>query len=51
MSITNQILWANILAADKMDESAELITAAEIAPSPIVETKGGVRCCSTRGRI
>ena len=45
------MLWANIDAADRMDESAELITAAEMAPRPIVETKGGVRCCSTSGRI
>ena len=29
----------NIEAADRIDESAELITAAEIAPSPIVENR------------
>ena len=45
------MLWANMDAADKIDESAELITAAEMAPRPIVETNGGVRCWSTRGRI
>ena len=34
-----------------MEESAELITAAEMAPSPMVETNGGVKCCNTRGSI
>lgn len=45
------MLWANIDAADNMLESALLITAAEIAPSPIVETNGGVKRANTIGRI
>ena len=45
------MLWANIDAADRIDESAELMTAAEIAPNPIVDTNGCVRCCKTRGKI
>ena len=38
-------------AADKILESALLITAAEIAPNPIVETNGGVNLANTRGKI
>ena len=45
------MLCANMEAAERMLESALLITAAEIAPRPIVETKGGVRRASTIGRI
>lgn len=37
--------------ADNMDESAEDMTAADIAPSPIKETAGGVRYCKAIGRI
>ena len=51
MMISYHILCANIDAADKIEESAELITAAEIAPNPMVETNGGVKCCNTRGSI
>jgi len=32
------MLCANMEAAERIEESAELITAAEIAPSPIVDT-------------
>lgn len=32
-------------------ESAEDMTAAETAPSPKNDTKSGVKCCSTSGRI
>jgi len=41
----------NIEAADRIEESAELITAAEIAPKPIVDTTGGVRVAKTIGKI
>lgn len=44
-------LRANIEAADKTDESAEDITAADTAPNPKNETKSGVRYCRTMGRI
>ena len=37
--------------ADKTDESALDITAAEIAPNPIKETHVGVRYCNTMGRV
>lgn len=42
---------ANMDDADSTDESAELITAADTAPSPKNDTKSGVRYCSTIGRI
>lgn len=32
-------------------ESAEDMTAADTAPRPKNDTKSGVRCCSTSGRI
>ncbi len=38
-------------AADRIHESAEDITAAEIAPSPINVTHCGVRCFSASGRM
>lgn len=38
-------------AAERTEESAELMTAAEMAPRPTKETKEGVRCWMTRGRI
>ena len=38
-----QMLCANMDAADSTDESAEDITAADIAPSPTKETHFGVR--------
>ena len=34
-----------------MDESAEDMTAADIAPSPINETAGGTRYCKDMGSI
>ena len=34
-----------------MEESADDITAAETAPSPIKETQSGVRYCKTRGKM
>ncbi len=42
-------LCANIEAAENIDESADDITAAEIAPRPTNETAGGQRYCRTRG--
>jgi hypothetical protein len=41
---------ANMELALRMEESAELITAAETAPSPMKATKDGVKFCSTNGR-
>lgn len=41
----------NMEAAERTEESAELITAAEMAPRPTKETKEGVRYWITRGRI
>ena len=37
--------------ADRILESAEDMTAAETAPSPMNATAVGVKYCSTRGRI
>ena len=34
-----------------MEESADDITAADTAPSPIKETQSGVRYCKTRGKM
>lgn len=45
------ILCANIELADKTDESALDITAADIAPNPTNEIPMGVRYCKTRGRV
>ena len=42
---------ANMELAERMDESADDITAADTAPKPKKETKGGQRCWSTMGRI
>lgn len=42
---------ANMELALSTLESAEDMTAAETAPSPKKDTKSGVRCCSTSGRI
>ena len=44
------ILCPNMELADKTDESALDITAAEIAPRPIKETHPGVRYCKTMGK-
>ncbi len=43
------MLWENIDAADKMDESAEDMTAAEMAPIPKIDTHCGVKYCRTTG--
>ena len=43
LNILFQIFLANMEAAERTEESAELITAALIAPSPMKETKPGVR--------
>lgn len=37
--------------ADKTDESADDITAADIAPNPMNATHPGVKCCNTNGRV
>lgn len=42
---------ANIELAERMEESADDITAADTAPRPKKEIQGGHRCCSTMGRI
>lgn len=42
---------ANMDDADKMDESAEDMTAADTAPSPKKDTIGGHRYCRHMGRI
>lgn len=42
---------ANMELAERMEESAEDITAADTAPKPKKETNGGQRCCRTMGRI
>lgn len=44
-------LRANIEAADKTDESADDMTAAETAPKPKNDTKSGVKYCKTMGKI
>ena len=44
------MLCPNMELADKTDESALDMTAAEIAPSPINETHEGVRYCKTIGK-
>lgn len=49
--ISRYTLRANIEAADRTDESADDITAAETAPNPKNETKSGVRYCNTIGKI
>ncbi len=45
------MLRANMELADRMDESAEDMTAAETAPRPTNETKSGHRNCRHIGRI
>ena len=42
---------ANMELAERIDESAEDMTAAETAPRPINDTQGGHRYCITIGRI
>lgn len=42
---------ANMEEALSTLESADDMTAADTAPSPKNDTKSGVRCCSTSGRI
>lgn len=43
------MLWANMEAAERMDESAEDITAADTAPRPMNATHLGVRYWKTNG--
>lgn len=45
------MLRANMELADRIDESAEDMTAADTAPRPKKDTYTGQRCCSTIGRI
>jgi len=45
------MLRANIALAERTDESAEDMTAAETAPRPIKVTQAGHRYCITNGRI
>ena len=42
---------ANMELADRMEESADDITAALTAPRPKKEIQEGQRCCRTMGRI
>ena len=42
---------ANMAEAERMEESAEDITAADTAPSPKKEMTGGQRNCRHMGRI
>lgn len=42
---------ANMEAADKMDESADDMTAADRAPSPRKATTGGHKYCKVIGKI
>jgi hypothetical protein len=41
---------ANIALADNIEESADDMTAADTAPSPIKATAFGVRYCRTNGK-
>lgn len=50
-NINRYTFRANIEAADKTDESADDITAADTAPNPKNDTKAGVKYCSTIGKI
>ena len=45
-----QIFRANIELAERVEESADDITAAETAPNPMNDTAGGVKYCKTKGR-
>lgn len=51
LKMSFQMFLENIEAAERTEESAELMTAAEMAPRPTKETKLGVRCWMTSGRI
>lgn len=42
---------ANMELAERMEESADDMTAAETAPKPKKETNGGQRCWRTMGNI
>lgn len=42
---------ANMELAERMEESADDMTAADTAPRPKKDTNGGQRCWSTMGRI
>lgn len=43
------IFLANMELAERIEESADDMTAADIAPRPINDTTGGVRCCNDMG--
>ena len=45
------MLRANMELAERMDESADDMTAADTAPSPMKETQLGHRYCITIGRM
>ena len=45
------MLYANMELADNTDESADDMTAAEIAPSPMNDMAVGVRYWRTRGSV
>ena len=51
LNINLYTFLANIEDADKTDESAEDITAAETEPKPKNATYGGVKYCKTIGKI
>ena len=45
------MLCPNMELADKTEESALDMTAAEMAPNPMKETHVGVRYCNTMGSV
>lgn len=51
LNINRYTLRANIDAAERTDESADDITAADTAPKPKNDTKSGVKYCKTIGKI
>ena len=51
LKISFQTFLANIDDADKTEESADDITAAETAPRPKNDTNAGVKYCRTMGKI
>ena len=51
LKISFQTFLANIDDADKTEESADDMTAAETAPRPKNDTNAGVKYCRTMGKI
>lgn len=51
LKINLYTLRANMEAADRTEESADDITAADTAPRPKNDTKSGVKYCKTIGNI